>query len=62
MLIELKTKNKDGSVLFQGMLSPDEVNFVFNVGINALMNAGHLPFKKLDTETSIILPEKITVQ
>lgn len=62
MLIELKTKNKDGTIKFSGLLTEDELTFILNVGVNTMMNAGHLPFKKLETNTSIIIPETPLVQ
>lgn len=62
MLIELKTKNKDGTIKFSGLLTEDELSFILNVGVNTMMNAGHLPFKSLDTNTSIVLPDTQLIQ
>lgn len=62
MLIEITTKNSNGSVLFNGSLTQDELNFILNVGVNAMLNAGHLPFKKLDTHTLITIPSTSLLQ
>lgn len=62
MLIELKTLKSDGSVLYDGHISKEELNFILNVGVNAMLNMGHLPFKKLETATEIIVPETKLIQ
>lgn len=62
MLIELTTKNPDGTLLFNGQLTSDELHYILNVGVNVMLQAGHLPFKKLDSSTTLILPEKLQLQ
>jgi len=62
MQITLKTKNKNGDVVFDGVFSEEEFNHVVNTGVNVMMTLGHLPFKKVETITEIIIPEKALVQ
>ena len=45
-----------------GLLTEDELSFILNVGVNTMLNAGHLPFKSLDTNTSIVLPDTKLIQ
>jgi hypothetical protein len=62
MQITLKTKNKNGDVLFDGVFSEEEFNHVVNAGVNVMLTLGHLPFKKVDQVTEIIIPEKTLIQ
>lgn len=62
MQVTLKTKNKNGDVVFDGVFSEEEFNHIVNAGVNVMMTLGHLPFKKLDATTEIIIPEKTLLQ
>ena len=53
MEIEVKAEKDDGSVVFEGTLTHNEVNFVLNVGINYLLAKGSFPFTKEAATTDI---------
>ncbi len=40
MEIKKSIKNKDGTVMFKGELSPEEHDFVLSVGLNTLVEQG----------------------
>jgi hypothetical protein len=42
MEIKKSIKNKDGTVVFKGTLSPEEHDFVLSVGLNTLVEQGVL--------------------
>lgn len=52
MIIQLKTLDADGNLVFEGKLNQEEASFVLNVGINYLMAEGAMPsFTGEDDET-----------
>lgn len=48
MLVNKTLENKDGSIVFQGELSPEEVDVVIGAGLNWLLQQGLLPFTMKD--------------
>jgi len=40
MEIKKSIKNKDGTVVFKGSLSPEEHDFILSVGLNTLIEQG----------------------
>ena len=64
MIIEVKTKDEDGNIAFDGKLNSTEVSFVLNVGINYLMANGALPLftGKEDDELGIIAKQPKSMQ
>lgn len=40
MLIEVKTKDEEGNIIFEGKLNRREVGFILQYGINDLINSG----------------------
>lgn len=62
MQVTLKTKNKNGDVVFDGVFSEEEFNHVVNAGVNVMLTLGHLPFKNIENLTEIIIPEKTVMQ
>ena len=47
-------KTSEGSVVFEGELSPDEFDFVLGLGLSYLFEQGALPFKQLDDEEDLV--------
>jgi len=64
VIIEVKTKDEDGNIAFDGKLNSTEVSFVLNVGINYLMANGALPLftGKEDDELGIIAKQPKSMQ
>lgn len=44
MIVRHTVEKEDGSVVFQGVLEGKELSFVIEVGIEALIRSGLLPF------------------
>ena len=49
MYIKKVIEVEDGSIEFEGTLSPDEVRVVVETGLSYLFKVGALPFKSLPT-------------
>lgn len=69
MDIKVKTLHPDGSVHFEGTLTPNEVSFILETGINFLVANGAQPFidhggpdEEDDDEPFLPHPEVETVQ
>lgn len=43
MIIDVETKDEDGSIMFSGKLNKQEASFVLNIGINYLLAKGCMP-------------------
>ena len=50
MYIKKTLEVEDGSIDFEGTLSPDEVRVVVETGLSYLFKVGALPFKSLRNE------------
>jgi hypothetical protein len=64
MQIQVKTKDADGNIVFDGTLSKMEAELILNVGINYLMANGVMPLftGKSAEELGIISPSTDTPQ
>ena len=58
MEIKKSIKNKDGTVVFKGTLSPEEHDFVLSVGLNTLVEQGAIA---MSTEEDIDIEEEPAV-
>lgn len=56
MEIKKSIKNKDGTVVFKGTLTPEEHDFVLSVGLNTLVEQGAIA---MSSEEDISLEEDI---
>lgn len=50
MYVKNSVKTSEGTILFEGELSPEEFDLVLETGLNALFEAGALPFQTIDEE------------
>lgn len=64
MKIDVKSKDKEGTVLFEGSLNKIEVGFLLNFAINNLMAMGCIfDMDKPDNgENRIVMPASPTIQ
>ncbi len=56
MEIKKSIKNKDGTVVFKGTLSPEEHDFVLSVGLNTLVEQGAIAMtadEEIDLEEDV---------
>jgi hypothetical protein len=51
----LETPN--GTVVFEGEITPDELDLILSVGLNYLLQQGAIPLKVLDTKDAAKLAE-----
>ena len=63
MKVDKSLEGPNGTVTFQGELSPEEVDVILGVGLNFLMQQGAIPFKVLkDLDKIKIAPSTETPQ
>ena len=63
MKVDKSLEGPNGTVTFQGELSPEEVDVILGVGLNFLMQQGAIPFKVLkDLDKVKIAPSTETQQ
>ena len=53
MEIKKSIKNKDGTVVFKGTLSPEEHDFVLSVGLNTLVEQGAIVMHGAEEELTL---------
>lgn len=53
MQIDKSFEMPEGTVTFQGTLSPEELDLVLAVGLNTLMRNGAIPFSSRNTENIV---------
>ena len=50
MKVKKSLETPDGTVVFEGEISPDELDLILSVGLNYLLQQGAIPLKVLDTK------------
>jgi len=50
MQIKKTFEHRDGTLLFEAELTPEEVSMVVEVGLNTLFANGSIPFTKVDAK------------
>jgi hypothetical protein len=57
MLIKHVIEKPDGSIVFQGVLSGNELAFVIEMGMDAIIEAGAVPFASTENHLAIDVHE-----